>query len=596
MTEVALSSSAAAELIKAKLKAISTGGADESKLCLELGELHSFAWVPVAVAKALELRKAVVTPKAEIATEVANRGEAITKALEKPSLADLLKNAKAKSADQLEEVDLNEEELAHGEAEEFDLSDEEEEQLEFKFTEAPLVPGVLDPKAPLDNARMFVSLRYWHRPTNTRTLQFWQNQFWEWNGLHWKVVDDNSVRAKVYRFLDQAEKEPKAGYRTRFEPGSTDVNKTVDALRAECNLAPEHEMPGWLYGAAPVENLRELVACQNGLLNVRTRELIPHTPLFWSPNVLEFSYNPDAVAPRFAQFLEEIFPKDSEAQQSLKEMYGLCLTDETKFQKAFMFVGPKRGGRGTIGRVLQGLIGKENYIGSTLGAFGTDFGMQSFIGKKVVVFSDARLDGVRRDRLSTIAERFLSITGEDPMDINRKYLGYWNGRLSCRLAIFSNELLRFQDDSGALAGRFITYRMSQTFYGREDPDLTAKLLAERPGIMNLALDALDELRSRGKLLQPASGTEMAESLASLSSDIGGFVEERCEIDPDKKIGCDALFKVWQLWCAKRNVRYGWGTNQFSEKLRSVVPSVRTSRPRSGGPSRPVVLVGIGLRT
>jgi putative DNA primase/helicase len=189
-------------------------------------------------------------------------------------------------------------------------------------------------------------------------------------------------------------------------------------------------------------------------------------------------------------------------------------------------VGPRRGGRGTIGRVLRGLIGMENYIGSTLHSFSSEFGMQSFIGKKVVVFSDARLDGVYRKQLSVIAERLLSMTGEDAMDINRKYLGYWNGILRCRVVIFSNELLRFQDESGAVAGRFINWRMRETFVGREDPELTGKLLAERAGIMNLALDALDRLRARGRLLQPESGAEMARNLMTLTSDIVAFVEDR----------------------------------------------------------------------
>jgi putative DNA primase/helicase len=77
----------------------------------------------------------------------------------------------------------------------------------------------------------------------------------------------------------------------------------------------------------------------------------------------------------------------------------------------FMFVGPPRGGRGTIGRVLKGLIGEENYVGTKLGSFAETFGLQSWIGKKVAVFSDARLDGLRRDKLSTITEQLLNHWG-----------------------------------------------------------------------------------------------------------------------------------------------------------------------------------------
>ena len=95
--------------------------------------------------------------------------------------------------------------------------------------------------------------------------------------------------------------------------------------------------------------------------------------------------------------------------------------------------------------------------------------------------------------------------------------------------IFSNELLRFQDDSGALAGRFLTWRMQQSFRDRADPYLTSKLLAERAGIFNLALSALDALRARGHLEQCESGVEMSDRLGAITSDVSVFVEECCVV-------------------------------------------------------------------
>ena len=276
-------------------------------------------------------------------------------------------------------------------------------------------------------------------------------------------------------------------------------------------------------------------------------------------------------------------------------MFGLCLTDITKYQKAFMFVGPKRGGRGTIGRVLRGLIGPDNYIGTSLKAFSEQFGMESFIGKKVAVFSDARLDGVLQRNLSTMTERLLMITGEDEMHINRKNEKYWKGNLATKVVTFSNELLRFQDESGALASRFLTFRMQQSFYGREDEDLTDKLLAERPGILNLAMEALDALRSRGKLIQSETGKEMSERLSELTSDVKVFVDDCCDVGAEFEVSVGKIFERWQSWCWQHNTRHAWGDNQFSEKLRSVVPTINKGRPRKDNPKRHTVLYGIGLR-
>ena len=162
------------------------------------------------------------------------------------------------------------------------------------------------------------------------------------------------------------------------------------------------------------------------------------------------------------------------------------------------------------------------------------------------------------------------------------------------MIIFSNELLRLREDSGALAGRFIIQRMDQSFRGREDTELTPKLLAERPGILNLCLDALDELRSRGRLIQPGSGLEMSESLEDITSDVTTFVHERCVIGAEHEILCDNLFKAYEAWCFNRNIRIGWGSNVFSEKVRAAVPTITKSRPRDGA-GRPTMLLGIGLR-
>jgi len=53
------------------------------------------------------------------------------------------------------------------------------------------------------------------------------------------------------------------------------------------------------------------------------------------------------------------------------------------------------------------------------------------------------------------AERLLSITGEDGITIERKYLPAWMGRLQTRFVLLTNELPPIAGASGALASRFI---------------------------------------------------------------------------------------------------------------------------------------------
>jgi phage/plasmid-associated DNA primase len=65
--------------------------------------------------------------------------------------------------------------------------------------------------------------------------------------------------------------------------------------------------------------------------------------------------------------------------------------------------------------------------------------------------------------------------------------------------------------------------MKQDFYGKEDFDVTAKLLAERAGILNWAMEGWRRLEKRGFFTQPGSGVELLQRLRANTSTIGMFV-------------------------------------------------------------------------
>jgi putative DNA primase/helicase len=58
-----------------------------------------------------------------------------------------------------------------------------------------------------------------------------------------------------------------------------------------------------------------------------------------------------------------------------------------------MLVGPKRSGKGTIGRILIALLGDDNVVAPTLAGIGTNFGLAPLIGKPLEIISDSRLGG-----------------------------------------------------------------------------------------------------------------------------------------------------------------------------------------------------------
>jgi putative DNA primase/helicase len=210
-----------------------------------------------------------------------------------------------------------------------------------------------------------------------------------------------------------------------------------------------------------------------------------------------------------------------------------------------------------------------------LAEFGRNFGIAPLIGKRLAIISDARLGQGAGQHI--IAERLLSITGEDAITADRKYLSAWTGRLQVRIFIHSNELPRVADASGALARRFIVLMLANSFYGREDRGLPNRLMSELPGILNWVIDGWRRLNGRGYFEMPKSSAEAFEHFEDLGSPVRAFVRERCVVGPGQAVGVTMLFAFWCDWCKIQNRNPGTEA-QFGKDLHAAVPGIKVTQP------------------
>jgi putative DNA primase/helicase len=446
---------------------------------------------------------------------------------------------------------------------------------------------VIDPAAPFEVAKTFLVSRA--DEASVPELRHWQGDFWRSTAARYVQQPVDALRAELYPWLEE-KRTPKG---RPIKPDKRLVDRVVDALKAAAHLGVT-AAPAWTTGDAGRALPTELIACRNGLLHVPSRTLLSPTREYFTLNALEFDFAENAPAPAtWLGFLRELWGDDQESINTLQEMFGLALTSDTSHQKAFLLVGPRRSGKGTIARVLRELVGRGNVVAPRLGALGEQFGLQGMIGKTLGLISDARLTS--RSDVGAIVENLLRITGEDAVSIPRKYREDWTAPLQLRFVIVSNELPSLLDQSGALAGRFILLRFSHSFYGREDLALTPKLLAELPGILLWALDGLAALRERGHFRQPESAREMVEQLELLASPIKAFVADRCVVEPGAEVECGALFAVWCEWVAAQGRDHAGSVQHFGRNLSAAHPGVKRARRRHGGRSGPVDRVYEGIR-
>jgi len=441
------------------------------------------------------------------------------------------------------------------------------------------------PSEPMAVARVYVDAHC--KRADTLILRHWRGGWWQWKLSHWREIEDRTVESWLWNFTEHA---VYAGSKDTLFPWAPTRHKIGDllaALAAICILTEDLHQPCWLDDT----NSGTIVATANGLLDVDARTLTAHTPQFFNQTSVPFNYDPAAPRPnRWLGFLDMIWPTEPEAIDALGEWFGYVASGRTDLHKILLMVGPTRGGKGVIARVLTALIGRANCAGPTLNSLGGEFGLAPLIGKTLAVVSDARF----ADRGSSIVvERLLSISGEDTLTVNRKHRDQWTGKLPSRLHVISNELPRLGDASGAVIGRMIVLLLSHSWLGKEDTTIEPEVLKELPGVLNWCLDGLRRLNEHeGRFTRVPSAEDAIVQLADLASPVRAFVREQCVVGVDKTIPVESLYTAFKDW-AEYNGHLKRSKQIFGRDLRAAIPAITVHQ--HGTEHRVRIYAGIALR-
>jgi putative DNA primase/helicase len=432
---------------------------------------------------------------------------------------------------------------------------------------------VLSPRRTLPTADAYV--RAFHHHPEGRLLHGYAGSLFEWRDNRYGELEVAAISCRLQTWLHTALRyivvDRRAGTLrlTDFESNPSTVNQALDSIRAFVHLPATIGAPSWLDDRVHPPAL-EILACRSMNVHIPSGEVLPATPRLFTTHALDFDYDRQARPPvEWLAFLEQLWETDRDAIGLLQEWCGYCLIPNTCQQKMLLLVGPRRSGKGTIGRILRRLVGAANVVGPTTSSLAGAFGLQPLIGKSLAIVSDARFTG---DHVATVVERLLCISGEDALTIDRKFLGAVTMKLSTRFVFLTNELPRLNDASTALAGRFLILRLTRSFYDQEDPTLTERLSQELPGILLWAIDGWTRLQQRGHFVQPTSAADAMQQLEDLASPIRPFVRECCTILPELRVPIDTLYAAWDMWC-KQNGRKVGTKQTFGRDLGSAVPQV-----------------------
>jgi len=247
-----------------------------------------------------------------------------------------------------------------------------------------------------------------------------------WNGSQWEVDYGPLIYTKGLEIVRNiyAELYKTADYRDRI-----DIEKY--AIRSEST----HRRVAFVRAASWIPELNAevddldrdpwLLNVENGTIDLRTGELLPHRQEDMITKMVNVRYDKDAGCPKWKQFIREIMDYKGDLISFLQTAAGWAISGDTSEQSMFILYGTGANGKSTFLNVIQRILG--DYALSTYA--------ETFMKRNNDTATNdiARLRGARfvttaeTEQGKRLSEHLIKqVTGNDPLTARFLYGEYFN--------------------------------------------------------------------------------------------------------------------------------------------------------------------------
>jgi putative DNA primase/helicase len=290
-----------------------------------------------------------------------------------------------------------------------------------------------------------------------------------------------------------------------------------------------------------------LLPVLNGLLDLETRKLSPHSADFLSAVQIPVKFDADARCPAWDKFISEVFPSDSEA--IAWEIVAWLMTPDTSIQKAILLLGDGANGKSTYLRGVIAFIGKRNTTNVSLQKLENDrFSVARLIGRLANICPDLP----STDLTSTSV--FKAITGGNPLMAEYKFKDSFEFVPFSRLVFSANHPPKSQDASPAFFRRWIVVPFERTFVDGAPETIPSDKLdailsdpAELSGVLNKALDAIAAIRTQGLSVSDSSQCA-ADEFRKATDPLAVWLDRKTILHSQAVIPKDVLYREYSRSC------------------------------------------------
>ena len=316
------------------------------------------------------------------------------------------------------------------------------------------------------------------------------------------------------------------------------IHWAVDMARSEA---------GVLIEASAFNNHPHLLNCVNGELNLRTGELSEHCCERRSTQLSPVEYWPQALCPRWEQFLLEVFDAKVELAAWVQKLLGYCTTGEVSEHVLPILYGSGRNGKSTLINVMLEVLGLD-YAGVTTSGFLAQSKGEQHPERLVKLYSRRFVadletgDGMRMNE-----ELVKRLTGNDVIRARDLYEKSWEFKPTHKLVLATNYEPRVRGADDAIWSRIKLVPFNVSFAGREDHRLAERLREEYPGVLRWLVEGSKRWYEEG-LGEPPTVKEATAAYRNEQDTVGRWFEECIEKNAGAKTSKVAVATSYRGWC------------------------------------------------
>jgi len=355
----------------------------------------------------------------------------------------------------------------------------------------------------------------------------------------------------------------------------------VDLARCELPIAVEElDSNPWLLNV------------QNGTVDLRTGDLLPHRREDFITKLAPVRYDPAAACPRWDEFLDRIMGGNQQLISFLQRLAGMCLTGSVSEQYLFIAHGAGANGKSVLLDTLTGLLGDyageappDLFVVRRSEEHPTE--IADLCGKRLVVGSETEEGRSLRTQL------LKRLTGNARIKARFMRQDYFEFERTHKMILVTNNRPKISEPTGAVWRRIRLIPFNVIIPPDEqDKTLVEKLKTEWPGILNWALAGCLAWQREG-LQFPAEVMGATDNYQQEQDVLAEFIDECCTLSPHAFITRKNLFSSYQNWATTIHDRFPLERNALYERIRRREGISEGQKRINGCPERGYS--GIGLR-